>query len=55
MKKPSNEAKSEFLSIRIARTTKDALERIAVAEERSLSWIVGKIIEDYIARKGAER
>lgn len=45
-KKP--EPKSDFLSIRISPPLKEKLLKIAQKQERSLSWIVAKIIEKYL-------
>ena len=49
--------KTEFLSVRVSEGTKDALEEIAESEDRSLSWLVAKILEDYlkIKKKGRRR
>ena len=49
--------KTEFLSVRVSEGTKDALEEIAENEDRSLSWLVAKILEDYlkIKKKGRRR
>ncbi len=43
--------KTEFLSVRVSEGTKDALEEIAESEDRSLSWLVAKILEDYLKLK----
>ncbi len=43
--------KTEFLSVRVSEGTKDALEEIAESEDRSLSWLVAKILEDYLKIK----
>lgn len=40
--------KSEFLSIRLSRETKAKLEKLAEAEDRSLSWLVAKILEEHL-------
>lgn len=37
--------KTEFLSVRVSRETKDRLETIAEENDRSLSWVVAKMIE----------
>lgn len=51
MKKKPAPKKSEFLSIRISLTTKNKLLKIAEEQERSISWLVGKIVEDYLKKK----
>lgn len=51
MHKQTKERKSEFLSVRVPSSTKKALDKIAQDKERSLSWIVGKILEDYLKNK----
>ncbi len=43
--------KTDFLSVRVSEVTKDALEEIAGSEDRSLSWLVAKILEDYLKIK----
>ena len=43
--------KTEFLSVRVSEGTKDSLEEIAESEDRSLSWLVAKILEDYLKIK----
>ncbi len=43
--------KTEFLSVRVSEGTKGALEEIAESEDRSLSWLVAKILEDYLKIK----
>ena len=47
MKKPENK-KTEFLSVRLPGATKSKLELIAEENDRSLSWIVAKILNDYV-------
>ena len=55
MRKQTKERKSEFLSVRVPSSAKNALDKIAQDNERSLSWIVGKILEDYLARDKADK
>ena len=43
--------KSEFLSVRVPKDTKAELEKIAEDNERSISWVVGKIIDKYLNGK----
>ena len=40
--------KKEFLSVRVSVTTKTALDKIADSQDRTLSWLVAKILEDYL-------
>ncbi len=42
------QAKSEFLSVRLSQETKAALEVLAEADERSLSWLVAKILDTHV-------
>ncbi len=48
MSKDDSEKKSEFLSIRVSKEMKAELEAIAADNERSLSWVVAKIIDRYL-------
>ncbi len=43
-----NEAKTEFLSVRLSKEMKAELEEIAEKEERTLSWVVAKILEKHL-------
>ena len=54
MAKKPPEKKTEFLSVRVPTPTKTALAEIAAENERSLSWVVAKILEEYLRspRKG---
>ena len=52
VKKAKKATKSEFLSVRVSAATKAALARIAEEQDRSLSWVVGRLLDDYVARKG---
>lgn len=40
--------KSEFLSLRIPPALKEKLAKIADKKDRTLSWVIGKIIEKYL-------
>lgn len=40
--------KAEFLSVRVSTETKGRLQEIATAEDRSLSWVVAKILERFL-------
>ena len=44
-------AKSEQLTLRLAPDVKAALQRIASAEDRSLSYIVDRILREYLERE----
>ena len=48
MGKRTADKKTEFLSVRVPASTKTALLRIAEEKERSLSWIVAKILDNYL-------
>lgn len=42
--------KSEFIAVRTTEETKITLEKMAKAEDRSISYIVNRIIEDFIRK-----
>lgn len=44
------EAKTEFLSIRLSKETKAKLEKEAAADDRTLSWLVAKILEEHLKK-----
>jgi len=46
----SKSKKTEFLSVRVSEETKLALQEEATSDERSLSWLVSKILEQYVSR-----
>lgn len=51
-KTPAKPAKpSVITSIRLAADVKEALERASIAEERSASWLVGKVLADWLKAK----
>jgi predicted transcriptional regulator len=54
MGKRTSDKKTEFLSVRVPASTKSELLRIAEKNERSLSWVVAKILALYLTeeRKG---
>jgi hypothetical protein len=54
MAKRTSDKKTEFLSVRVPASTKTELLRIAEKNERSLSWVVAKILALYLTeeRKG---
>jgi predicted transcriptional regulator len=43
--------KGEILSVRVSAATKTELEKIADSQDRSLSWLVAKILGDYLASR----
>jgi len=51
MKNGKSYKKSEFLSVRVPKNTKTVLERIAKEKERSLSWVVAKILDKFLSGK----
>lgn len=54
MRKRKAERKGEFLSVRVSLRTKAELVKLADQQERSVSWIVGKIIDDHLDRRERE-
>ena len=48
MAKRAEDKKTEFLSVRVPASTKVALLEIAEENERSLSWVVAKILDRYL-------
>lgn len=46
-----NEKKSEMIGVKITPTIKKQLEQIAEREDRSISYIVNRLIEDYIKKE----
>jgi len=55
MKKEAREMKSEFLSIRVSPSTKAALETIAESQDRTLSWLVSRILETHVEKAALKR
>lgn len=49
--KKVNEKKSEMIGVKITPTIKKQLEKIAEREDRSISYIVNRLIEDYIKKE----
>ena len=47
--------KKEFLSVRVSSEVKAKLEDIAEENERSLSWVVAKIISNHLEGKSPEQ
>jgi predicted transcriptional regulator len=43
--------KNEMIGVRVSEDVKKSLQKIADREERSISWIVAKIIEDHLKKK----
>jgi len=48
MAKRTSDKKTEFLSVRVPASTKAALLEIAEENERSLSWVVAKVLARYL-------
>lgn len=46
-----NEKKSEMIGVKITPSTKKKLFEIAEREDRSISYIVNKLIEDFIKKE----
>jgi predicted DNA-binding protein len=51
MIKKSGRRKSEFVSVRLSKEAKQTLQKQADREDRTLSWLVSKIIEDHLKKK----
>lgn len=51
MEKRKKEAKGEFISVRVSENVKKKIQTLADKQERSLSWMIGKIIEEYLSQK----
>lgn len=49
------EKKKEFLSVRVSAGVKARLEEIADNNERSLSWVVAKIIDSHLAKAKSDQ
>jgi len=45
--KESNK-KTEFLSLRVSKAVKKELEEIAASDDRSVSWLVGKVLDEFL-------
>ena len=50
----SNMPKSVTISLAIPAELKEAIEKVAGKEERSLSWIVRKAIQEYLEKYKGE-
>jgi len=50
----ANESKTETVGIRLTAETRDYLLSEAQADERSLSFVAGKILTNYVNEKKAE-
>lgn len=46
-----SEKKTDFLSVRMSKTVKSKLEKVAEENDRPLSWVVNKILENYVNSK----
>jgi predicted transcriptional regulator len=51
MSKKKKSTKTEYLSVRVSPQTKKALEKIAANEDRTVSWLVARILDDYVAAR----
>jgi predicted transcriptional regulator len=51
MSKKKKSTKTEHLSVRVSPQTKKALEKIAAKEDRTVSWLVARILDDYVAAR----
>lgn len=49
--KKLNEKKSEMIGVKVTPTVKRILEEIAVKEDRSISYIVNRLIEEYLKKE----
>lgn len=48
--KKLNEKKSEMIGVKVTPTVKKILEEIATKEDRSISYIVNRLIEEYLKK-----
>jgi predicted transcriptional regulator len=56
MPRKKKNPKTQFLSVRVTPEIRQALEKIAASEDRTLSWLVGKIVREYLeSRRKKER
>lgn len=53
MAKKTVEKKTEFISVRVSKSVKNKLEDIALENDRPLSWVVSRILENYAGSKRA--
>ncbi len=42
------EKKPDFLSVRVSKSVKSKLEKVAKENDRPLSWVVNRILEKYV-------
>jgi predicted transcriptional regulator len=49
MPKPAKKKKDEFISVRVESTVKDKLLKIAEKNDRPMSWVVNKILVEYVS------
>jgi len=47
--------KTEFIGFRVSAAVKTALEKAAVADSRSLSSLLDKIVADWLRNRGRDR
>jgi predicted transcriptional regulator len=52
-RKAKDEKRDEYVAARITKSESDELERIAAAEDRTLSYVVAKAIREFLERRGA--
>ena len=50
MPKKASEKKTEFLSVRVTKQAKKELEEIAARDDRSVSWLVARILDETLKR-----
>ena len=48
MAKSTLEKKPDFLSVRVSKSVKSKLEKVAAENDRPLSWVVNRILEKYV-------
>lgn len=51
MPKKTDQKKTDFISLRVSKSVKSKLEEIALQNDRPLSWVVSKIIENHVNSK----
>lgn len=44
----SKKKKDEYISVRVESSVKDKLQKIAEKNDRPMSWVVNKILVDYL-------
>ena len=51
MAKKTDQKKTDFISLRVSKSVKSKLEEIALQNDRPLSWVVSKILENHVNSK----